>query len=46
MNHRIAKGGRAAFTLVEAMIGAAVSSIVLATLATGSIALMRSYNAS
>lgn len=46
MNRRIVKAGRAAFTLMEAMIGAAVSSIVLATLATGSIALMRSYNAS
>jgi Tfp pilus assembly protein PilW len=38
--------GQQAFTLVEAMIGAVVSSILLAALAAGSIALMRSYNAS
>lgn len=44
---RHARGaGQAAFTLVETMVGAAVASIVLAVLATGSIALMRSYNAS
>lgn len=35
-----------AFTLVETLVGAAVASIVLAMLATGSIALMRSYSAS
>ena len=42
----IAKTRRAAYTLVEAMMGMAVSSIVLAALATGGISLLRSYNAS
>ena len=46
MKRRLSFPGCAAFTLVEAMIGAAVSSIVLATLFTGGIALMRSFNAS
>ena len=39
-------GGRAAFTLVEAMVGMVVTSLVLATLAAGTIALFRSYSAS
>ena len=46
MRSRAGQGRRGAFTLVEALVGAAVSSIVFATLATGSIALFKAYKAS
>jgi Tfp pilus assembly protein PilW len=46
MNHLKVGRGRMAFTLIEALIGALISGLLLAALAAGSIALIKSYNAS
>jgi Tfp pilus assembly protein PilW len=46
MTRRLASARFGAFTLVETMIGAMVSMIVLAALAAGAVSLLRSYTAS